>query len=100
MRPPADDETWDQGRSEEAIALLQQAGKRFAEAEDAQEQAVCSALLGLLYVEEMRTALATPCLRQAAAELFGGGRPWLAAQVQLGLAVCRVAGGRSSSPQR
>ena len=81
---------WDQGRSEEAIALLQQAGKRFAEAEDAQEQALCSALLGLLYVEEMRTALATPCLRQASKELFGGGRPWLAAQVQLGLAVCRA----------
>ena len=66
---------WDQGRSEEAIALLQQAGKRFAEAEDAQEQALCSALLGLLYVEEMRTALATPCLRQAAEDLSAAAGP-------------------------
>jgi tetratricopeptide (TPR) repeat protein len=85
---------WDQGRSEEAVALLQQAGERFAEAGDAQEQAVCSALLGLLYVEEMRTAPATPCLRQASKDLFGGGRPWLAAQVQLGLAVCGAVDGK------
>jgi tetratricopeptide (TPR) repeat protein len=39
---------WDQGRSEEAVALLQQAGARFAAAGDAEEETVCRALLGLL----------------------------------------------------
>jgi tetratricopeptide (TPR) repeat protein len=83
---------WDQGRSEEAIALLQQAGSRFAEAEDSEEETVCQALLGLLHVEEMRTALAAPCLQRAIQDLGSGERPWLAAQVRLGLAICFAVG--------
>jgi tetratricopeptide (TPR) repeat protein len=84
---------WDQGRSEEAIALLQQAGARFAAAGDAEEETVCRALLGLLQVEELHTAEAIPWLLRAAEDLARGDRPWLAAQVQLGLALCRAMAG-------
>jgi tetratricopeptide (TPR) repeat protein len=83
---------WDQGRSEEAIALLRQAGERFAEAGDDQEQAVSQALLGLLLLEEMRTAQATLLLFQAT-QTLGGERPWLAARAWLGLALGFAAGG-------
>jgi tetratricopeptide (TPR) repeat protein len=84
---------WDQGRSEEAIALLQQAGARFAAAGDAEEETVCRALLGLLQVEELHTAEAIPSLLRAAEDLACRDRPWLAAQVQLGLAICRAMAG-------
>ncbi len=85
---------WDQGRMEEALALLQQAEQRFAEAHDFQEIAVCRALLGLLHLDEGRISRATSCLAQASQDFPGGQRPWLAAQVWLGVALCWAAGGR------
>ncbi|HEY3570291.1 MAG TPA: hypothetical protein VGP73_20340 [Thermoanaerobaculia bacterium] len=85
---------WDQGRMEEALALLQQAEQRFAEMQDFPEVAVCRALLGLLHLDEERIARAASCLAQASQDLPEGPRPWLAAQTWLGLSICWAAGGR------
>jgi tetratricopeptide (TPR) repeat protein len=79
---------WDQGRTEEAIALLHQAGQRFAETLEAREQAVSRALLGLLHVEEGQLMRATSLLVRASLELPSETRPWLAAQTWLALALC------------
>jgi tetratricopeptide (TPR) repeat protein len=83
---------WDQGRSEEATALLHQARRRFSEAGDFKDQTACVALLGLLCLDEGQTREAAELL-QAAAELDSGGRPWLGAQVWLGRAFCFAAAG-------
>jgi tetratricopeptide (TPR) repeat protein len=85
---------WDQGRMEEALALLQQAGQRFAGAPDFQEIAVCRALLGLLHLDEGRLSNAASCLAQACQDLDGERRPWLAALAWLGVALCWAAGER------
>jgi tetratricopeptide (TPR) repeat protein len=85
---------WDQGRMEEALALLQQAEQRFVEALDFPETAVCRALLGLLHLDEGRIVRAASCLAQASQELPESHRSWLAAQAWLGLALCWAAGGK------
>jgi tetratricopeptide (TPR) repeat protein len=85
---------WDQGRTEEAIALLYQAGQRFAEALNFQELAACRALLGLLCLDEGQLSRAFSLLSQASHDLSGDFRPWLAAQMWLGLAYCHAAGER------
>jgi tetratricopeptide (TPR) repeat protein len=85
---------WDQGRMEEALALLQQAEQRFAEAQDLPEIAVGRSLLGLLHLDEGRISRAASCLAQASQDLPESFRPWLAAMTWLGLALCWAAGGR------
>jgi tetratricopeptide (TPR) repeat protein len=85
---------WDQGRMEEALALFQQAEQRFAEVQDFPEVAVCRALLGLLHLDEERISRAASCFAQASQDLPESPRPWLAAQVWLGLSLCWAAGGR------
>jgi tetratricopeptide (TPR) repeat protein len=81
---------WDQGRTEEVVALLHQGGQRFAEALDFQELAVCRALLGLFHIEEGQLSRAALFLAQASQDLPGFHRPWLAAQTWLGLALCHA----------
>jgi tetratricopeptide (TPR) repeat protein len=78
----------DQGRTEEALALLHQAGRRFEELEDTAEEAVCLALLGLLYTDQDELDLAAPLLLKAKTGLVGQRRPWLSAQTHLCLALC------------
>ncbi len=87
---------WDQGRQEEAEALLHQATRRYRELGDKSEEAVCAALLGLLYSSSDDGgdwARAEPALLQAQSGLTHQ-RPWLAAQAQLALARCQAFKGR------
>jgi len=79
---------WDQGRMEEATALLHQASRRYGELGDTGEEAICEALLGLLYNEEGELARAESALRRARSGLVSRSQPRLAAQVRLALARC------------
>jgi tetratricopeptide (TPR) repeat protein len=85
---------WDQGRSVEAAALLEYAGRRFAEEGDLAEDGVCRALLGLLHVETGDLERATEWLRPACRDVGRCGRPWLVAQSWLGLAFCLAMAGQ------
>ena len=84
---------WDQGRTEEAAALLHHAQRRFAEAQDVREEAACLALLGLLYVDDADPVRAVSLLRQASQGIDSKRSPWLAAQCCLGLAFCHAYAG-------
>lgn len=84
---------WDQGRSEEAAALLHHAQRRYAEGQAMGEVAVCLALLGLLHVEDGEVWRAAPFLLRASRDLDSESRPALAAQCWLGLAFCHAASG-------
>lgn len=80
---------WDEGRTEEATALLHQAGRRFANVPPGlREQAVCQALVGLLQLELGLPWQAFPHLVEASRGLDPEGRPWLLAHCRLGLAFC------------
>jgi tetratricopeptide (TPR) repeat protein len=85
---------WDQGRTEEAVALLSQSSVRFAEALDFQELAVCRALSAQLCLEEGLLHRAAADFCQAAQDFTGFSRPWLAAQTWLGLALCYADNGK------
>jgi tetratricopeptide (TPR) repeat protein len=80
---------WDQGRNEEAFALLRHGVGRFGELGARKEQGACYALLALLALEEEDTIEAGVYLRQARRALEAGSRlePWLAAQTVLGWAL-------------
>ncbi|HEV8582076.1 MAG TPA: hypothetical protein VGX68_23655 [Thermoanaerobaculia bacterium] len=84
---------WDQGRSEEATALLYHAQRRFAEAQEMREEAACLALLGMLHVDNGEPRRAVPLLREASQGIDPERRPWLAAQCCLGLAFCHASFG-------
>ncbi len=84
---------WDQGRSEEAAALLHHAQRRYAEGQDLQEEASCLALLGMLHVDNGEPWRAAPLLREASQGLDVERQPWLAAQCCLGLAFCHASDG-------
>jgi tetratricopeptide (TPR) repeat protein len=79
---------WDQGRIEEATALLLQAGRRYNELGDTREEAICDALVGLLYNEEGELEQAESALRRAQPGLDCRAQPLLASQVHLALARC------------
>jgi len=79
---------WDQGRMEEAAALLLQASRRYRELGDTSEGAICEALIGLLYNEEGELSRAESALRSARSGLDSKIQPRLAAQVRLALARC------------
>jgi hypothetical protein len=81
---------WDQGRGEEAAALLHHAQRRYAEGQDVREEAACLALLGMLHVEIVEPWRAAPLLREATQGLDAERRPWLAAQCWLGLGFCHA----------
>jgi len=84
---------WDQGRHEEAAALLHHAQRWYAEGQAMGEEAVCRALLGVLHVENGETWRAAPVLRRASRDLDSASRPALAAQCWLGLAFCHAVSG-------
>jgi len=77
---------WDQGRTEEAVALFHQAGRRYRELEDVREEAICSALLGLLYSEEEEWTQAASALLSSRSGLDSQHHALLAAQAHLTLA--------------
>jgi tetratricopeptide (TPR) repeat protein len=81
---------WDQGRSEEAAALLHHAQRRYAEGQDVGEEAACLALLGMLHVDDGEPWRAARFLREASQGLDSRRRPWLAMQCCLGLAFCNA----------
>ena len=78
---------WEQGRIDEAVALLHHAARIFAENEAGHEEGTSLALLGLLYVEEGDPRRAVPPLRKARLSAEPGRRPWLAARARLALAL-------------
>ena len=79
---------WDQGRMEEATALLHQASRRYRELGDIGEEAICEGMVGLLYNEEGELPRAESALRKARSGLDSRSQPRLAAQVHLALARC------------
>jgi len=79
---------WDQGRMDEAEALLHHAGRCYYEVGDAKEGAACFALLGLLYSEEEELSRAEHLLRNAKPGLDNRSHPWLTAEAYLALARC------------
>ncbi len=81
---------WDQGRYEEATALVRHAARRYEESECVEEMAVCLALEGILGVDQMAFLEAAPVLEAALEELDGERRPWLVCQASLSLALCRL----------
>jgi tetratricopeptide (TPR) repeat protein len=77
----------DQGRADEALALLRRAASIHREAGDAQEQAACLALLGLFLVEEGEPRRALRPLAAAHQLLLHEAQPALAAEATMGLAL-------------
>jgi len=90
---------WDQGRTEEAAALFHQASRRYRELEDAREEAICAALLGLLSSEEGEWTQAAAALLLSRSGLDARHHPLLAAQAHLALARCHALMGRKDEAQ-
>jgi tetratricopeptide (TPR) repeat protein len=78
---------WEQGRLDEAEALLQHAARGFQEYYLPQEEGACLALLGLLCLEQNRTKAAVRCLQTGRAALAPEARPWLTVRAGLSLAL-------------
>jgi tetratricopeptide (TPR) repeat protein len=79
---------WEEGRTDEAAALLAHAAKLLAADGLEEEVGVCRALLGLLEEEEGRPAAALPELLKSWAALDRDLRPVFALRLGLGLARC------------
>lgn len=79
---------WDQGRLEEASALLHQAARRFREEKCNREEGTCLALAGLLALEQVAISEARELLRAALPYLDAESRPWLTCAATLALALC------------
>jgi tetratricopeptide (TPR) repeat protein len=78
---------WDQGRYEEAAALLHHAARRFRRQDYIRERGACLALAGLLAVEQVAFSEADELLTAALPDLDVERRPWLACAAMLGLAL-------------
>jgi tetratricopeptide (TPR) repeat protein len=81
---------WEQGRADEAAALLQYAEALYRHGLPS-EQGVCLALRGLLAAEEDNVGDALPCLHQGWALMDRDLRPQLALRVALSLSFCFAA---------
>jgi tetratricopeptide (TPR) repeat protein len=90
---------WDQGRTEEAAALFHQASRRYRELEDTREEAICSALLGLLSSEDGEWNQAASALLKSRAGLDSQHHALLAAQAHLALARCHALMDRPAEAQ-
>lgn len=78
---------WEQGRLDEAAALLLQSSRLYEESGDTGEEAACLALLGILHAQESEPVRALePLLR--AYPVLGEHRPWLTVRALLCLARC------------
>jgi len=75
---------WEQGRTDEARALLERAGELWAGEESPDEQGACQVLQGLLFVEEGKAKDAVRLLRDGLPLLID---PWLAVYGGLALAL-------------
>jgi len=90
---------WDEGRTEEAEALLQHAQRRYRELGDESEEGACAALLGLLYSEAGEWDMAESALLKARSGLVARQGPWLAAHAYLALARCLALANRKAEAQ-
>jgi hypothetical protein len=79
---------WEQARTDEASALLQQAALLYKLDENDYELSACSALLGLLYQEQGLLSDALPLLYEGWARMNNDLRPLLTQRVGLALVVC------------
>jgi tetratricopeptide (TPR) repeat protein len=79
---------WEQGRADEAAALLQHAACLFAADGPHREVGCCLTLLGLVLQEESDEGEALPLLSRGWAEMDRDGRPLLALRAGLALAAC------------
>lgn len=77
---------WEQGRLDEAAALLLQGARLYGESGDAGEEAACLALLGVLHAQEDEPERALEPLLRACPALDR--RPWLKVRALLCLARC------------
>jgi tetratricopeptide (TPR) repeat protein len=78
---------WDQGRYEEAAALLHHAARHFRKERCSRDQGACLALAGLLSLEQLTFSEAEELLTSALPKLDAKRRPWLACGATLGLAL-------------
>lgn len=78
---------WEQGHFDEAEALLRHAARGFREYCLTQEAGACWALLGLLLLDQNRTAEAVRCLQTGRATLDPAAHPWLTVRTGLSLAL-------------
>lgn len=79
---------WEQGRIDEADALLRHAGHLFGEEGLAGEEACGRGLLGLLQMEQTGLGDPLPALLDGWSEMSRAGRPGVALRVGLSAAVC------------
>ena len=79
---------WEQGRADEADALLRNAVRLFAEEDFVPEEACCKGLLGLLQMEQRGLGDPLPALLDGWVEMSRESRPALALRVVLSAAVC------------
>jgi tetratricopeptide (TPR) repeat protein len=91
---------WDQGRYEEAAALLHHAARRFLVEESPRERGACLALAGLLALEQAAFSEAEELLTTALPHLDAERRPWLACGATLGLALCLLEQGFAAGEAR
>jgi hypothetical protein len=91
---------WDQHSFDQAAGLLRRGAEAFAESRRGEEEAVCLALLGLLFLEEGEPARAFGPLLRARSALVVEARPWLAVRCSLSLALCLAAHARNQEARR
>lgn len=82
---------WEQGRSEEAMALLRRAAELFGDERQRREEAACLALLGLVHVEEGALDRALGPLLRGCMFLDPEARHWLTVRCHLAAALCLAA---------
>ena len=85
---------WEQGRIDEAEALLRHAARLFAAEEMATEEACCQGLLGLLQMEERALGDPLPALLAGWSGMVREIRPQLALRVGFSLAACQAEKGQ------
>ena len=81
---------WDEGRFEEAAALLQHAARRFRRQESIPEKSACLALAGIVGLEQLAFWESAELLEAALVDLDARRWPWLACKATLSLALCHL----------
>jgi hypothetical protein len=85
---------WEQGRPDEAAALLMYAARLSRQEGYVREEGACQGLLGLLYLEEPGLGEPLPPLQSGWAAMSRETRPAVALRVGLSLALCLAEGNR------
>lgn len=81
---------WDEGRFEEAMALLQHAARRFRSQKSLHDSSACLALAGLVGLEQLAFWDSADLLERALAGLKPDRSAWLACKATLSLALCHI----------